>query len=449
MSTDVISGASADILTIDPTSKAAHVTIYSTAGAVVTPLVAADITSGTQKAQPYDVQMNQTAMITALRHTVIGTVTRVFGDAFADGIGAGEEDAGSFPAAGTVTGTATLVAASGQIVMRTGATTGSTGTFTSLQTLPFITGSISHHQGAFQFPSANLTAYRVVSRRASVDTPIESSAFNVVPTAITNSGLSNALAGALIDGNFHRLEIHYQGNAAIFSVDGVAVHRMSGSTASPRTDTLDLNANYEWLNAAGPIATLRVGQYMATNGYFFECMYNVADVTMAARGFSANRIGATQRVQKTLQGYDAARTRVVIKFEAVAPATAETLLSLIKQTAGVDAAGATSTGVTANKVLRITGGQMSCKANAAAAAFATLTLRQNPVGATILTSPSWGRFDTEITTAVIGDAKWVFFNFSEAQEFSGTQTLGASLSAQAITNIISIVLYGYEYNIGN
>ena len=449
MSTDVISGNSTDLLTIDPTSKAAHVTLYDTAGAVVTPLIAANLTAGTQKAQPFDLQTNQTALISPLRHTVVGAVTRVFGDSFADGLGAGEEDAGAFPTTATVTGSATGTAASGALTMRTGATIPSTGILRSTAALPFITGSVAGHQGAMTFPSANLTSFRVVSRRASVDTPIESSAFNVVPTPITNSGLSNALAGALVDGLSHRLEIFYQGNAAVFAVDGNVVHRMSGNIASPRTDTLDLNVTYEWTNAAGPIATLRVGNYTAADGYFFECGYNVADVTSQARGVSANRIGPGTRLQRLTQGYDAGKTRVVIKFEAVAPATADTLMSLVKQTAGVAAAGATSIGVTTNKVLRITGGQFSVKSNAAAIAFGTLTLRENPSGATVIGSPSWGRFDTENTAAVANDARWVFFNFTEAVEFSGANTIGASLSAQAITNIISLVLYGYEYGIGN
>lgn len=449
MSTDVISGNSTDLLTIDPTSKAAHVTLYSTAGAVVTPTVAADLTAGTQKAQPFDLQMNQSAVITPLRHLVGGVITRIFGDSFADGIGAGEEDAGAFPPTATITGSATGTAASGALTMRTGATIPSTGILRSTAVAPFVTGSVSVHQGGMLFPSANLTEFRVVSRRASVNTIVESSAFNVVPTAITNAGLSNALAGSLVDGNGHRLEIFYQGNAAQFAIDGNVVHRMSGNIASSRTDTLDLNFTYEWTNAAGPIATLRVGNYTTADGYYFECGYNVADVTAQARGSSASRIGPGPRIQRVTQGYDAAKTRVVIKFEAVAPGTADTLLSLVKQTSGVDAAGATSIAVTSNKVLRITGGQFSVKSNAAAAAFGTLTLRSNPAGATVIGSPSWGRFDTENTAAVANDSRWVFLNFNEAQEFSGTNTIGASLSASAITNIISLVLYGYEYNVGN
>jgi hypothetical protein len=449
MSTDIISGAGTDLLTIDPTSKAARVTSYTTAGVAFNPLSLTDLSGGTGKLQPYDLQMNQTGLITPLRHQTIGTVTRVFGDSFADGIGAGEEDIGAFPASASVTGGATGTAANGSFNMTTSATIPSTGSLISTAALSFLTGSVSHHQGAVNFPSANLTDYRVVSRRNSVDTVVESSAFNVVPTPITNPGTAGALAGALVDGLFHRLDIYYQGNAAIFSVDGNVVHRMSAQIAAPRTDTLDLNFTYEWFNQAGPIATLRVGQYTTTNGYFFECKYNVANVTFSARGASANRIGAVQRVYRQVSGYDANKTRVVIKFEAVAPATADTLLSLVKQTAGTDAGGATSIAVTSNKVLRITSGSFSVKAGAAAAAFGTLTLRQNPAGSTVIGSPSWGRFDVGNTEAVIGAARAYFFTFDDSQEFSGANTIGASLAAQATTNVISIALYGYEYNINN
>ena len=436
-------------LTVDaPVGTPVFVRLSDGAAAVAS-LVAADLTSGNTREQLFDVQTNQTSLISSLRHHITGSVTRVFGDSFADGIGAGEEDAGAFPTTATVTGTATGTAANGQLTMTTGVTGGATGSLQSSTTLPFVTGSVANNQNGMTFPSANLTAFRVVSRRAGVDTVVESSAFNVVPTAITNSGTAGALAGSLVNGVLHRCDIFYQGNAAIFAIDGVAVHRMAGQIAAPRTDTLDLPTFFEWTSTAAPAATLRAGQYNASNGYFFECQYNVANVTMACRGTSSSRLGPAPRTQKVLQGFDPLRTRVVIKFEAVAPATADTLLSLVKQTAGVDAAGATSIGVTANKVLRITGGRVSCKSNAAAIAFSTLTLRQNPAGATAIGSPSWGRYDTENTAAVANDSRFAFFTFDEAQEFSGVQTLGASLSAQAITNIMSIVLYGYEYNIGN
>ena len=447
MSTDIISGNSTDLWTVDPTSKAGRVTVYSAAGAVVTPLVSADLTSGTQRAQLFDVQLNQTALITPLRHLTVGQITRVFGDSFSDGIGSGEEDAGAFPTTVTVTGSATGISAGGGLNIRTGATTVSTASFFSTMPLSFITGSTSNLQTGITAPAGNITAVRFVTRKTGVDTVVESSAFNVVPTPITNAGTPSSLCGAIVDGNNHRFDIFFQGNAAILAVDGVAVHRLSGNTPTPRTDTLNLTTGYEAFNAAGPVATLRWGQYSATDGYFVEVIYNIADVQMIIRGTSANRIGADTRVQKVTQGFDPLRIRVVIKFEAVAPGTADTLLTLVKQVGGVDGAGTTSVGVTTNKVLRITGGHVSIKSNAAASAFMTMTLRQNPTGATVLGSSSWGRHDSGLTAAAVNSALTERLNFGEGQEFSGAQTLGISLSAQAVTNIISIVLYGYEYSL--
>jgi hypothetical protein len=455
MSTDIISGATTDLLTVDPTSKAARVTQYDTTGAVVSPATAAGLTAGTAKIQPYDVGFNQTALITPLRHQAQGSITRIYGDSFADGIGAGEEDAGAFPSTVTVTGTATGTAASGGLTFRTNATIPSTWSFFSTSVLPYLTGSTSHHQGAYTFQSANLTAFRVISRRNSVDTPVDSTAFSVTPATVSNPGTAGALCTTntggvnLVDGLSHRLEIFYQGNGAFFSIDGVVVHRMSAQIAAPRTNTLDLTTGYEGISAAGPICTVRVGQYTATDGYFFECLYNVADVTAFARGLSANRIGPVPRLYRTADGYDSSKVKVVIKFEAVAPGTADTLLSLVKQTAGVDAGGATSIAVAANKVLRITGFSLSLKNNAAAVASCTLTLRWNPSGATVIGSPSWGRFDLGLTTAVALDSKNFVFNFPEQQEFSGANTLGASLLSSAVTNIMSLELYGYEVPIQN
>lgn len=142
---------------------------------------------------------------------------------------------------------------------------------------------------------------------------------------------------------------------------------------------------------------------------------------------------------------DAGRSRVAIVFQAVAPAVADTLLSLVKMNAGVAAAGATSIGVTSGKILRITAITLSLKSGAAAAAFATLTLRTNPTGATLISSPSEVRLDVGTTGATIGAADKVEIIFPDGLEFSGTQTIGISLAAQAVTNIVSIGLNGFEY----
>lgn len=139
------------------------------------------------------------------------------------------------------------------------------------------------------------------------------------------------------------------------------------------------------------------------------------------------------------------RTRVVIKFQAVAPNTADTLLSLVKQTDGVDAGGATSIGVTSGKRLRITHIVLGLTAKAAAAAFAAVNVRSNPAGATVIGSPSLLEIPLGLTAATAEDSKVVSMALEEGLEFSGAQTLGVSSTAQAVTNKFDFQLIGYEY----
>jgi hypothetical protein len=139
-----------------------------------------------------------------------------------------------------------------------------------------------------------------------------------------------------------------------------------------------------------------------------------------------------------------ARSRIEILFQAVAPATAETLLTIVKVTDGVAAGGATSIGVASGKTLVLTSCEFSVQAAAAAAAFGTLNLRSNPAGAPIISSQSFGRIDVGNTEAVVGAARAIVVPFYDGIEFSGAQTLGVTLAAQAVTNVISICLRGYE-----
>lgn len=138
------------------------------------------------------------------------------------------------------------------------------------------------------------------------------------------------------------------------------------------------------------------------------------------------------------------RNRIEILFQSTATATSDTLLSLVKVTDGIAAGGATSIAVAAGKTLVLTGCEFSVQAQAAAAAFATLTLRQNPSGATVIGSQSWGRFDLGNTENVAGAARAIQIPWPDGVEFSGAMTLGASLAAQATTNVISVCLRGYE-----
>jgi hypothetical protein len=140
-----------------------------------------------------------------------------------------------------------------------------------------------------------------------------------------------------------------------------------------------------------------------------------------------------------------ARTRVSIIFQAAAPSTIDTLLTLVKNTNGVPAVGATSIAVTATRILRITAITASIQANAAAAAFGTLNLRVNPTAAAVLASPSELRVDLGNTEAVIGAARAITIPIPDGFELTGAAQLACSFAAQAITNIISITLTGYEY----
>ncbi len=140
------------------------------------------------------------------------------------------------------------------------------------------------------------------------------------------------------------------------------------------------------------------------------------------------------------------KNRVAIVFQAVAPATADTLLTVTKYTDGVAGTPGTSIGVATGKRLRITSVNFSLKANAAAAAFGTMTLRQNPSGATVLGSASELRLDVGNTEAVAGAARAMSVTLPDGgMEYSGANTVGISLAAQAVTNIVSISLNGYEY----
>lgn len=138
---------------------------------------------------------------------------------------------------------------------------------------------------------------------------------------------------------------------------------------------------------------------------------------------------------------------IAITFHSTAPATADTLLTLVKSKEGVSAAGATSITASSGTVMRLTGMFFSLRSNAAAAAFSTITFRWNPTGATILSSGILLRTDLGNTAATIGaaDTGASPILFPDGMDFTGTQSLGLSLASQAVTNILSITLFGYEY----
>ena len=226
-----------------------------------------------------DAAMNQTAQITPLRDLIVAQKTRIMGDSFADGIGSGPEDT-AFPATATLTGSATGAVTGGALVCRTGATTGSTGSLRSTNAATFLTGSVSNMQSGVLLPSASLTSFKFFARKAGADTEVDSAAFNVVTGT------------AIVDGLFHRYELFWLANSCVFMIDGAAYHRMPGAVNTPRTESMDFNLTYEWINTAAPSARIRFGSFTDLNGYFVEANYSIADVTFQVRGTSSNRFGS-------------------------------------------------------------------------------------------------------------------------------------------------------------
>jgi hypothetical protein len=73
-------------------------------------------------------------------------------------------------------------------------------------------------------------------------------------------------------------------------VDSVLLHSLSGQPSSVRTSTLDFYVRYEITNdAVNTVA--RYGTFDTQNGYFFEAVYPVADLSMNVRGSTAFRMG--------------------------------------------------------------------------------------------------------------------------------------------------------------
>ncbi len=153
----------------------------------------------------------------------------------------------------------------------------------------------------------------------------------------------------------------------------------------------------------------------------------------------------TNQIGRVQLSTELSRSRVTVVFQNVAPATADTLLTLTKYINGVAGTPSTSIGVTSGKTFRITAIQFGVRAGAAAISFGTLTIRSNSTGATVIGSPSEIRLDSGVTTATANSSASVDIAIPEGMEFSGTQTIGASLIAQATTNIISVSFIGYEY----
>lgn len=225
-----------------------------------------------------DPNFAQSMMVDTHRGVRVSEIVRLFGDSFADGIGSGL-DVGTFPNTVTILDTATGGVSAGRLFFRTGsANAAASASLQSIKNATHLSGALAGWQSGIQLPTTP-TTWNVVARKDGVDTAVASGSFNGITTP------------ALPDGNFHRYEVWYQGaGSAKFMVDGVLLHSLSGQPSVVRTSTLDFPIRYELVNSASN-TTASVGMFDNQNGYFFQAIYPVADLTMSVRASSALRLG--------------------------------------------------------------------------------------------------------------------------------------------------------------
>ena len=222
----------------------------------------------------------------------------------------------------------------------------------------------------------------------------------------------------------HEYKVDVDARQVTFLIDGVIVARHSTHIPGPYDA---LGEAIVSINGGAPASNTN----LIVDYLFFQNIYRIqTDSDFAGARF---------------QTITPPRTRVSIIFQSTATATADTLLSLVKSTDGTPAGGATSIAVSAGKTLRITAIEFNVRAGAAAAAFATFTLRINPAGAAVIGSQSELRFSLGNTEAVIGAARGEAIAIPDGMELSGTTQLAVSAIAQATTNILSVTMTGYEY----
>lgn len=141
--------------------------------------------------------------------------------------------------------------------------------------------------------------------------------------------------------------------------------------------------------------------------------------------------------------------QVVILFSAAMPAAVDTLLTMIAIRDGVPGPGATSFGVTAGTILRIRTVVFSMRTTAAfSPAGGNMTLRTNPVGATVLASQALFNlhcFPSTSGASTIGNSGKVE-SLPPSFMFRGTQTIGVSAVGDQgiVANVVNISLIGDE-----
>lgn len=143
---------------------------------------------------------------------------------------------------------------------------------------------------------------------------------------------------------------------------------------------------------------------------------------------------------------DAGRVATVFKSAAaLAGSVTDALVSLTPARAHVDGGAANTHAITASKTFRATGLLCSVRASAAVASWARFTLRCNPSGAAIVTSPIVAHCEVGTPAQVIGSAAHLAVPLPDGLEFSGANQIAITQIAAATTVLLTVSLLGYEY----
>lgn len=127
----------------------------------------------------------------------------------------------------------------------------------------------------------------------------------------------------------------------------------------------------------------------------------------------------------------------------VACVTTEALLSLVPTRDAVASGGATTHAVTSGKRLFIETMLGGILTSSAAVLSARLSLRCNPSGVVVASSPIIGILPLAVSAAVAQLGAWAPVNIE--QEFSGTMQIGATQVCSAVTGLVWVSLIGYEF----
>lgn len=214
--------------------------------------------------------------------------------------------------------------------------------------------------------------------------------------------------------------------------DGGAVIGVDDNAGSLTTDTVDggdatqgAKADAAWDGAAAAPSGISIWKYI---GQKIE----------AVRALLAGTLSVSRKV-------DQARVFKTIRFTSAAAPIADTICSSVLCTDGVDAAAATTFAVTAGKKFRVTSVVLSLRTTTAVTPWGLLSLRVNPAGNAVIGSPTVHWLGVGGTAAVIGNVAADTLIFPEGWEISGTMQLALTFANNVATNVVNIVVHGYEY----